>query len=280
MGARIRPGRRGVSALALTLAALSGVSCAGGTAATKSKESTTASATAASAISHKARHVVHTIPLNNPAQKADPNTHVSCTEAAMGHACQTGTAAPSDPNQSPQRNCDTNIVANSATSCGLAENTFYEYYESAQSSGQSIEVHSPTTAKDYELFCEREQDLIGCTGSPLSTGIYVSFPIEAITAYTSAEADAYAGSRDVGHPGLPAATHTESSEPSDEREPGAEPDQEESPDERPEDESFCDTHECVGEYESEPGTVVECADGSYSHAGGISGACSHHGGER
>jgi hypothetical protein len=45
------------------------------------------------------------------------------------------------------------------------------------------------------------------------------------------------------------------------------------------DEKWCREHECEGEFDSEPGTVVECTDGTWSHAGGISGACSHHGGE-
>jgi hypothetical protein len=46
-----------------------------------------------------------------------------------------------------------------------------------------------------------------------------------------------------------------------------------------EDSQFCSEHTCIGNFQGEGGTVVECADGSYSHAGGISGACSHHGGE-
>ena len=44
------------------------------------------------------------------------------------------------------------------------------------------------------------------------------------------------------------------------------------------DAKFCEEHECIGEFGSEPGTV-ERSDGSYSHSGGISGACSDHGGE-
>jgi hypothetical protein len=46
-----------------------------------------------------------------------------------------------------------------------------------------------------------------------------------------------------------------------------------------EDSHFCSEHECIGNFQEEEGTVVKCSDGSYSHAGGISGACSHHGGE-
>jgi hypothetical protein len=46
------------------------------------------------------------------------------------------------------------------------------------------------------------------------------------------------------------------------------------------DTKFCGEHECIGSFTTEEGTVVECSDGAYSHAGGISGACSHHGGEK
>jgi hypothetical protein len=45
------------------------------------------------------------------------------------------------------------------------------------------------------------------------------------------------------------------------------------------DSEFCNEHTCIGSFESEGGTIVECSDGTYSHAGGISGSCSHHGGE-
>jgi len=45
------------------------------------------------------------------------------------------------------------------------------------------------------------------------------------------------------------------------------------------DAQFCSEHECIGSFTKERGRIVECSDGSYSHAGGNSGACSHHGGE-
>jgi hypothetical protein len=47
-----------------------------------------------------------------------------------------------------------------------------------------------------------------------------------------------------------------------------------------EDARFCSEHQCIGSFTTEPGTVAECYDGTYSHAGHISGACSHHGGVR
>jgi hypothetical protein len=45
------------------------------------------------------------------------------------------------------------------------------------------------------------------------------------------------------------------------------------------DAEFCATHQCIGAFTTEPGTIVQCSDGTYSHSGGISGACSRHGGE-
>jgi hypothetical protein len=145
--------------------------------------------------------------LNNPAQQPDPHATLSCTEASRGHACVSGTAAPSNPNQFRQRNCDTNIVANSDASCGLAENTFYEYYRATRNggSGGSVMVHSPTTGRDYELSCESAKGLVSCTGSPVATGIYVSFPQAAVDVYTEAQASSYARTRNVGHPGPAAA---------------------------------------------------------------------------
>ena len=44
----------------------------------------------------------------------------------------------------------------------------------------------------------------------------------------------------------------------------------------------CDGNPCIGDWQKEAaegGTVVQCVDGTWSHAGGIQGACSDHGGE-
>ena len=226
--------------------------------------------------------------LNNPAQQPDPSVSALCNEVPEGHACHAVTASPSDPNESPQRNCDTNIVANANTSCGLAENVFYEYYQSRDITEKypAVMAYSATTSKNYELSCDHTGKLVACTSSPLSQELYVSFPQAAVDAYTEAQATAYASTRSIGRPGVTAAKRTEEQEARESASsPGTEPtpkpqESEESRNEHSGDQSFCSTHECIGEYESEPGTVVECSDGSFSHAGGIQGACSHHGGER
>jgi hypothetical protein len=41
---------------------------------------------------------------------------------------------------------------------------------------------------------------------------------------------------------------------------------------------FCATHQCVENFSSGRGYIVQCADGSWSHSGGMAHACSGHGG--
>jgi hypothetical protein len=41
---------------------------------------------------------------------------------------------------------------------------------------------------------------------------------------------------------------------------------------------FCDTHDCIPNFENGNGYPVQCADGSWSQSGGLQGACSWHGG--
>lgn len=43
---------------------------------------------------------------------------------------------------------------------------------------------------------------------------------------------------------------------------------------------FCSTHDCIGDWSNPGGSIVQCNDGTWSHSGGESGACSWHGGER
>ena len=43
---------------------------------------------------------------------------------------------------------------------------------------------------------------------------------------------------------------------------------------------FCSAHECIPNFPNGNGDIVQCADGEWSHSGGLSGACSDHGGEQ
>jgi hypothetical protein len=42
---------------------------------------------------------------------------------------------------------------------------------------------------------------------------------------------------------------------------------------------FCSTHACIDSFYEGTGYIVQCNDGMWSHSGGLSGACSYHGGE-
>lgn len=43
---------------------------------------------------------------------------------------------------------------------------------------------------------------------------------------------------------------------------------------------FCTTHRCIASFADGHGTIVQCADGQWSHSGGRPGVCSRHGGAR
>jgi hypothetical protein len=45
------------------------------------------------------------------------------------------------------------------------------------------------------------------------------------------------------------------------------------------DNAFCSTHNCIANFPHGSGSIVRCADGTWSHSGGLPGACSDHGGE-
>jgi hypothetical protein len=155
--------------------------------------------------------------------------------------------------------CDSNIKARAATTtCGFAQNTFYEYWASAEA--PAIEVYSPATHSTFSTTCTAGEGAVVCT---TTDGGVVRFSQAAVDRYSQSQADAYAASHDLG-PGSPAAT---TPAPSDSSPPSS-----------GDDPNFCDTHDCIPNYPNGNGYTVQCADGTYSDSGGIQGACSHHGG--
>lgn len=44
--------------------------------------------------------------------------------------------------------------------------------------------------------------------------------------------------------------------------------------------NFCTTHQCIASFDEGHGTILQCADGEWSHSGGQPGVCSRHGGPR
>jgi hypothetical protein len=162
--------------------------------------------------------------------------------------------------------CDANISVRAATTtCGFAQNAFYEYWTSGES--PNIEVYSPATHRTYSTRCTVANGIVRCTTNDRGA---VRFAVAAVGRYDQDQADRYASTHDLGD----GAQSEAPSAPYGDGGSGA-----------PNDTSgydggsdFCDTHDCIPNYPSGNGSTVQCADGTYSHSGGIQGACSHHGG--
>jgi len=150
---------------------------------------------------------------------------------------------------------DFGVSVNANTSCPFAMAVLKAYVQAGWApstpKAATVSAWSPTTHKSYSMSCAAlSSEAIGCSGA---NHAYLTFQIAVGSAIASQELEAQRSSE--GGDQVGSLSHAT-------------------------DEQFCEEHECIGSFTSEEGTVVECADGTYSHAGGISGACSDHGGER
>jgi hypothetical protein len=168
---------------------------------------------------------------------------------------------------SKSSSCGGQVSAGSHTSCPFAEKVHAAFVDRDSSAGHppaTVNAYSPVTRREYALHCVliARRTIAECT-----TGdAVVSFPLSAA-----------------------ASTETSETAPTQPSPEGAETDEEEESSQEGEDEvgsashagdtKFCSEHTCIGSFTTEPGTVVECSDGTFSHSGGIQGACSDHGGE-
>jgi hypothetical protein len=170
--------------------------------------------------------------------------------------------------------CDQNISVNSHTTCGFADNVFRAYASTLHSSttggiDHDVEATSPATGQTYTVKCRGHSANSGTESIAICTdasNAVVRFPVIAAQEYTKpSKPEAHGGQQT---PSAPSGS-----------EEGGEEDRVGSSSHAT-DAKFCSEHECIGSFQTEGGTIVECSDGTYSHAGGISGACSHHGGEK
>ena len=97
------------------------------------------------------------------------------------------------------RPCDQNISANAITSCGFAENTFYEYWQATGGDPtpgeQPVDVWSPATPQDYTQVCTDGGNEVECTHSD---GDEVQFSTGSVMAYTQTQANVYAATGTLG----------------------------------------------------------------------------------
>ena len=119
----------------------------------------------------------------------------------------------------------------------------------------SVTAFSPVTGKTYQLRCSISgygSELV-CGTLPPATGVVV-IPINAPAATTP-----------------PTPPPTNSTPQSSVEGPGSFS--------HATDDQFCSTHTCIENFPNGHGYIVQCADSEWSHSGGLSGACSDHGGE-
>jgi hypothetical protein len=94
--------------------------------------------------------------------------------------------------------CDQNVRANASTSCPFAENVFYEYSQSPQDpTGQAMTIYSPATQQDYPVTCTADGE--GNVDCSTSTNAFATFSQQSVSAYTPAEAAAYAAAAHLGN---------------------------------------------------------------------------------
>ncbi|MFA4929848.1 MAG: hypothetical protein WC558_15135 [Patulibacter sp.] len=159
--------------------------------------------------------------------------------------------------------CDGNIeVWQPRTSCGFAQNAFYEYWVAGQTS--PVMVHSPAVGRALRTRCRSGVSRVICT---TGDGGRVRFPVVALEMYSDEQAADYAAAHDTGTDSTSALAGVGSSgtDPYDEGEPSSD-DYDSSPGEE------------IPNYDNGTGSRVQCADGMYSQSGGRPGACSGHGG--
>ena len=93
--------------------------------------------------------------------------------------------------------CDANIRARAATTtCGFAENVFYEYYEKTlgYATSTSVRAWSPAAASFFRVHC-LDGTVVRCLAGD---GAEIRFSSSAVAAYDDSQAAAYVASHDTG----------------------------------------------------------------------------------
>lgn len=139
-----------------------------------------------------------------------------------------------------------NYTLTAHTSCPFAQ-AVVKAYDVAPST--TVTAYSPVTGKPYTMQCAQAQGVGSCAGG-IDSG--VAFRGPPIPGAASSTPTATTTSSAVEGPGSSSYAT---------------------------DAQFCSTHQCIPNFPNGNGYIVQCVDGEWSHSGGLSGACSDHGGE-
>lgn len=197
---------------------------------------------------------------NSKKQATEPVTTVTTTATvARGSPAKRsrrggrGTSATTTTSSSQYRQCG-NITVNAFTSCPFARNVVKAYDASPSA---TVVAYSPVTKLTYALYCQRKAGVVACSSS---TNSGVAFRGPAPTSggtQSTAPAPRSTVQTDTAHAIEQPGSYSHDTDP-----------------------EFCSTHSCIENFPNGSGSIIQCADGEWSHSGGASGACSDHGGER
>jgi len=167
--------------------------------------------------------------------------------------------------------CDANIRVKTATmTCRFAQNVFLAYWTSQNYDGFATSAYSPAAHREFAVDCTAGEGHVVCTAGD---GAEVTFPQSAVDRYSLAQAKRYVAASNVGDDIFPWEQPSGGSSDAGPSSPGTS-----SPGTSVPDTSSTPPGENIPNYENGRGYRVQCADGTYSHSGGMQGACSHHGG--
>jgi hypothetical protein len=162
--------------------------------------------------------------------------------------------------------CDANIrVKTATTTCPFAENVFLAYWVSTNYDGGPVSAYSPAADREFDLDCTPGEGQVICTAGD---GAEVVFSQDAVDGYSLSQAKHYVATHDVGDDIFPWETPGDDGSATS----GA------TPSDSVPDTSSTPPGGNIPNYDNGNGYRVQCADGTFSHSGGIQGACSHHGG--
>ena len=198
--------------------------------------------------------VVKTVTVERPADPPSTSTNPFKKVPKKHHA------DPQEQAAAAYAHCDSNIEVKAATTtCPFAENTFWHYWTSDEAS--DLQVWSPAGYSTFYVSCTADYSRVTCTTTDDGAA---RFPLAAVDNYSQEQADAYGATHDLGPD--PYESPPE--------QPAPEPDSAPSPQPLYTPPSGGN----IPNYDNGRGYRVQCADGMYSHSGGIQGACSGHGG--
>lgn len=187
--------------------------------------------------------------------KCAPGTH----RVKLGYCLRNKPTPPPSTSSGPSvRDCGQGISANAATSCAFGVYVEMAYSNASGSAAPDgpFPVQSPVTGRTYSVRCVESSVTVTCRGGTA----FVQFSQAVVDHGVTVPSQPSSPTPATTAPSAPAVETVGSSDHSTDAE-------------------FCSTRQCIGAFTSEPGTIVQCSDGTYSHSGGISGACSRHGGE-